>query len=276
MERATVRGVELAYEVVGEGDPVLLVAPVLADGFVPLMSQAALCDHHQLIRYHKRGWLESTHTPGPVTIAEHAADAAALLDHLGFETAHVVGHSSGAAVAAQLALDDPGKVHTLTLLELSLLSVPAGASFFQQLGPAFEAYEQGRHEEAVACFLSVVSGLDRSACSAVLERGAPGSPAHAVEDAETFFGVELPSLAAWTFGTGEAAAIGQPVLSVLGARTQPLWLEVAALLRDALPDVEEHTVDGVGHLLHLERPEPVARVVGDFLDRHPVDRGSPG
>jgi pimeloyl-ACP methyl ester carboxylesterase len=40
--------------------------------------------------------------------------------------AHIAGHSSGAAVAAQLALDDPATVRTLTLLELSLLSVPSG------------------------------------------------------------------------------------------------------------------------------------------------------
>ena len=54
--------------------------------------------------------------------------------------AHIAGHSSGAAVAAQLALDHPETVHTLILLELSLLSVPAGEAFLQQAGPAFEAY----------------------------------------------------------------------------------------------------------------------------------------
>ena len=36
MEIATVNGVELEYEVVGSGEPVLLISPVLADGFLPL------------------------------------------------------------------------------------------------------------------------------------------------------------------------------------------------------------------------------------------------
>ena len=58
-------------------------------------------------------------------IADHAADAAALLEHLGLRRAHIAGHSSGAAVAAQLTLDHPAVVRTLTLLELSLLSVPS-------------------------------------------------------------------------------------------------------------------------------------------------------
>src|SRR3954469_2900749 len=139
MKRATVNGVELEYEVVGSGEPVLFISPVLADGFLPLMSEPALADRYQLIWYHKRGWVGSTHTPPSVSVATHAADAAALLDHLGVPRAHIAGHSSGAAVAAQMALDTPERVSTLILLELSLLSVPSGAAFFEQAGPAFQA-----------------------------------------------------------------------------------------------------------------------------------------
>src|SRR3954467_13099963 len=143
MESAKVNGVVLEYEVVGSGEPVLLISPVLADGFLPLLSQPALADRYQLIRYHKRGWVGSTHTLPPVSVATHAADAAALLEHLDLPSAHIAGHSSGAAVAAQLAVDRPETANTLLLLELSLLSVPSGEAFFQQAGPAFEAYESG-------------------------------------------------------------------------------------------------------------------------------------
>ena len=107
MQSVTVNGVELEYEAIGRGEPVLLVSPVLADGFLPLVSEPALTDRYRCIRYHKRGWAGSTHTPPPVTIADHAADAAALLEHLGIRSAHIAGHSSGAAVALQLALDTP-------------------------------------------------------------------------------------------------------------------------------------------------------------------------
>src|SRR5260370_41525792 len=97
MQIAAINGVELEYEVVGSGEPVLLISPVLADGFLPLVQEPALADHYQLIRYHKRGWARSTHTPPPVSIADHAADAAALLDRLGLGRAHVAGHSAGPA-----------------------------------------------------------------------------------------------------------------------------------------------------------------------------------
>jgi pimeloyl-ACP methyl ester carboxylesterase len=268
VESVEVNGVELEYEATGSGEPVLLISPVLADGFLPLLSEPALADRYQLIRYHKRGWVGSSHTPPPVSVTDHAADAAALLDHLGLPRAHIAGHSSGAAVAAQLALDHPGSVHTLLLLELSLLSVPSGEAFLEQAGPAFEAYASGDHSRALAMFVTAVSALEWTACRALLEARIPGAVAQAVEDADTFFGVELPALTEWEFGPQQAAAIDRPVLSVLGSETLPLWLEVAEFLRSALPQVEELTVDGVGHLLHIQSPEPVARGMAEFLERN--------
>jgi pimeloyl-ACP methyl ester carboxylesterase len=270
VESVTVNGVELEYEVTGSGEPVLLISPVLADGFLPLLSEPALADRHLLIRYHKRGWVGSTHTPPPVSISDHAADAAALLDRLEIPRAHIAGHSSGAAVAAQLALDRPESVHTLVLMELSLLSVPSGESFLEGAGPAFEAYGSGDHSRALAMFMTLVSGLDWTACRALLDERVPGAVAQGVEDADTFFGIELPSLTEWQFGPEQAAAIDGPVLSVLGSQTERLWVEVADFLRRTLPQVEELKVEGVGHLLHIQRPEPVARGMAEFLKRNAI------
>jgi pimeloyl-ACP methyl ester carboxylesterase len=271
MDSATVNGVELEYEMTGSGEPVLLISPVLADGFLPLLSEPALADRYQLLRYHKRGWAGSSPTPTPVSVADHAADAAALLDHLGLPRAHIAGHSTGANAAAQLALDHPDTVHTLTLLEPWLLSLPSGQAVLQQAAPAFEAYRNGDHEAAWAIFLSVGSGLDWATCQALLEQRLPGAVAQAIKDADTFFGVELPALTEWQFGPRQAAAIDQPVLSVLGSQTQPLWLDVAAFLDSALPQVEECTIDGAGHLLHLQRPAAVARRMATFLERNAID-----
>jgi len=270
MDVAHINGVELEYEVVGSGEPVLLISPMLADGFAPLVTEPELADRYQLVRYHKRGWVGSTHTAGPVTIEEHAADAAALLDHLGVGRAHVAGHSSGAAVAAQLALDDPQRVHALVLLELTLFSVPSGAAFLAQAGPVLDAYEAGDHEGALAAFLSAVSGMTWEACRALLEERAPGMVAQAVKDADTFFIAELPGVIRWGLSAETASTIRRPVLSVFGTRTAQLWVDVADFLREALPDVEEAQIDGVGHLLHLERPAPVAHAIAEFLGRHPM------
>jgi pimeloyl-ACP methyl ester carboxylesterase len=272
MKIAQVNGVELEYDEVGSGEPVLLISSVLADGLVPLLAEPALIDRYRLIRYHKRGWCGSTHTTSPVGVATHAGDAAALLDHLGIGRAHIAGHSSGAAVAAQLALDEPDRIATLMLLEMSPLSMPSGLALVQSAAPVLEAFGAGDHEGAVAGFLSAASGLDWPTCRAVLDARVPGAVTDAVKDAETFFGVEIPALVEWTFGLSEAAAIRAPVLSMLGARTEPFWVDVAAFLRSSIDDVEERTIEDAGHLLHIEQPEAVARAIAEFLDRHPIDR----
>jgi pimeloyl-ACP methyl ester carboxylesterase len=268
MDHAKVNDVELEYEVRGAGEPVLLIDMLIADCFVPLLSEPALADPYQLIRYHKRGWRGSTRTAPPVSIGQHAADAAALLEHLGVQRAHIAGHSTGASIGAQLALDRPEKVHTLTLLEPTLLSLPRRGEFLQAAGPVFEAYRSGDHAGAFAMFVTAASGLEWQACRALLEEQIPGVVTQSIEDADTCFGVELPAVATWTFGPEQAAAIRRPVLSVIGAETEPMWVEIAAFLRSSLPDVEECTIDGVGHLLQIQRPEPVARAMAGFLARN--------
>jgi pimeloyl-ACP methyl ester carboxylesterase len=169
-----------------------------------------------------------------------------------------------------VALDYPERLHSLALLELLLLSLPAGQAFVETAAPVLEAYASGDHERALATFLSAVSGLDSRACQALLAERVPGAVENALADADTFFEVELPAIAEWRFEGEQAAAIDQPVLSMTGAETEPLWNEIADFLRTSLPRVEERTIEGVGHLLHIQRREPVARELARFLARHPI------
>ena len=270
MDRATLAGVELEYQVVGSGEAVLLIPPgPLADGFLPFLSQESLAERHRLIQYHRRGQAGSSQAAPPVSYAEQAGDAAGLLSHLGVGRAHVAGHSTGANIALQLALDRPELVQTLALLEPWLTASPSAPAFFERAGAPMEAYAAGEKESAMAGFISLASGLEWETSRAVIEDYVPGSVAQAIRDAETFCGVDLPALSAWEFGPENAAAISQPVLSVLGAETGRLFVEGAELLRSWLPHIEDLTVEGVGHLLQIQSPEPVARGIAEFFSRHP-------
>ena len=269
MERAIIDDIELEYEVSGEGEPVLLIGHVLADALLPLTTEPALAGY-QLVRYRKRGFGGSSPMPPPATIGQHAADAVALLKHLGLAPAHVIGASSGGSIALQLAVDHPDAAATLVLLEPSLLSLPSAQAVLAKAAPALEAYGDGRAADAVPMFLSAIGQMDRSECEALLEEHVPGAIARAVNDADALFGAEVPAVMAWSFGTAEGACIDVPVLSLRGADTDQLWLDIAALLRLCVRDVEECVVEGVGHLLQLQQPEPVARAIAEFLARHPM------
>lgn len=271
MDKAQPTGTDLQYDVTGSGDPVLLISTgPIADSFLPFVSEGALADRFRLIRYRQRRIGAGTRDPAPVSFEQHAADAAALLGQLGIRRAHVAGHSTGAAIALQLAFDRPDLVHTLALLEPTLMSVPSAAAFFEKAGPALAAYGSGDREAAMAGFLSVVCSLDWETCRAQVEKHVPGGAAQAIKDADNFFGSYLPALGAWQFGARQAAAISQPVLSVLGTRTERLFVDSHDLLHAWFPQIEDCVIEDAAHLLHLERPQPVARGVAEFFTRHPI------
>lgn len=271
MDLARFDGVELEYQMVGSGEPVLLIPPgPLADGFLPFLAPESLAERYRLIQYHRRGQAGSSHATPPVSYAEQAADAAGLLSYLGVSRAHVVGHSTGANIALQLALDRPDVVQTLALLEPWMTASPSAPAFFEQAGPPMEAYGSGEKETAMAGLLSLASGLEWDTTRGAIDEYVPGSAAQAIKDADTFCAVDLPALTAWEFGSEDAAALSQPILSVVGADTGRLFLEGAALLRSWLPNVEELTVKDAGHLLQIQRREPVARGIADFFARYPI------
>jgi pimeloyl-ACP methyl ester carboxylesterase len=274
MEKANVNGVEWEYELKGSGEPVLLISTgPIADSFLPLFSEKTLVERYRLIRYRQRGLDRSTNGRAPVGFAEHAADAAGLLGHLGVHRAHVAGHSTGAAIALQLAVDRPDIVHTLALLEPPLVGAPGAGAFFEKAGPALAAYGSGDRAGAMAKFLSVVCGLDWETCQRVIEKHVPGGVARAMTNGDNFFGSYLPALNAWPFGPEQARSVSQPVLSVLGTETERWFVDGHELLHTWFPQVEDCRIEGVGHLLHIQRPEPVARGVAEFLARHPMKEG---
>lgn len=268
MNKTKINGFELEYDVKGNGAPLLLISTgPIADSFQPFLRDKALTDRFRTIAYHQRGQAGSPRAAAsePVSFEQHAADAAALLRHLEVRRAHVAGHSTGALIALQLALDAPDLVHTLTLLEPPLTAAPGAAAFFDKAAPALQAHRAGDAAGAMEKFLSVVSGLDWPTCRALLQKHVPGGAAQVMKDADTFFGSYLPALQQWQFGAAQAATIAKPVLSVLGTQTERWFVDSHALLQAWFPRLHEQKIAGVGHLLHLQDPEPVSSSVAAWL-----------
>ena len=91
-----------------------------------------------------------------------------------------------------------------------------------------------------------------------------------MKDVDNFFGSYLVALNQWKFGPKQAATIAQPVLSVLGTETEQRFLEGHELLHSWFSRIEDCKIEGVGHLLHMQRPERVLSNLGGWLARHPI------
>jgi pimeloyl-ACP methyl ester carboxylesterase len=176
MEHATINRTRLDYETTGAGEPVLFIyGAFVADLFRPVIDQPGLAGYRR-IHYHRRGYAGSSSAAGPVTISAVAADAAALLEHLGVARAHVVGHSYGGAVALQLAIDALERVHTLALVEPALMAGASAPVYRESLAASAQRYRHDDPAAVVDAFLKArlpAAGLDPAGGGRRPARGHP-------------------------------------------------------------------------------------------------------
>jgi pimeloyl-ACP methyl ester carboxylesterase len=270
MQRLRVDGVELEYQAEGVGEPVVLIhGGVLTDGLSPLASEPALAKQHRVISYHRVGYAGSSRAQGDVEIVDQAAHCLALLHHLDVEQAHVVGHSSGAMIALQLAHDAPDSVATLALLELPDFQLPSSADFGQTvLGPSFQRYGGGDKAGAVDSFMRGVCGP--SSWEAGKHALPEGALDQATVDADTFFGVEAPSTQRWQLEEA-ASGVAAPVLVVMGAlspEVHPVYTEAHDAMLRRFPQAESYVLPEATHLLQLQNPGDLAAALAGFIGRH--------
>lgn len=268
MECLQIDDAQIEYEVRGQGEPVLLIhLSVIADGLAyPLFARPEIASRYQLIHFHRRGYGNSTLGSVPLTAAREAADAAALLRHLRIRRAHVVGHSFGGQIALQLAVDAPSLVHSLALLEPSLHAVQDAQDRLQQLfAPLIDAYRIGDKRKALELFSDRIFG---PGWQAIVEQAVPGGIEQGVRDFDTFMQEQAP-IQEWQFGPEQAAAISQPMLSILGVYTSPFMKAGRARLHDLFPQVEDCDIEST-HLLQMKEPAAVANGLAAFFSRHPI------
>lgn len=127
--RVEVNGMQMYYEVSGDGDPLVILHGAYMN--IPSMGGivARLAETHKVYALEFQGHGRTTDIDRPITYPNLADDVAAFMDAVGLERADVFGYSMGAAAGLQLAIRHPEKV-----ARLAAASVAYDASGWQ---PAF-------------------------------------------------------------------------------------------------------------------------------------------
>src|SRR4051812_1767795 len=131
---------------------------------------------------------------------------------------------------------------------------------------AQNTYDHGDKIGAVDAFLTGVVGINYHA---ILNEYLPGAFELAVTDVDTFFEVEAPALREWRFTPEDAHSIKQPMLSVLGADSAPIFHEVHQFLKNWMQRTDELRLPNTTHALQYMNPAGVAEGLARFLARHP-------
>ena len=268
-------GVDLCYQTFGDpdGDPLLLIMGL---GGPMTWWPAALCEDlaergFYVVRYDNRDTGRSTvltervsrgalvrgflgrRVRPPYTIPDLAGDAAALMDHLGWDSAHVAGVSMGGMIAQTLAVEEPSRVRSLT----SIMSTTGRRTVGWQdprLLPVLLASRKPGRDAYVDGSLRVSRLI--------------GSPGYREDESitrargeETFdrgvhtAGVQRQMLAVVTQPdrTERLRALRVPTLVIHGLADRMVHVSGGRATAAAVPGAELLTIDGMGHDL----PEPL-------------------
>jgi pimeloyl-ACP methyl ester carboxylesterase len=269
---ADANGARLYYEVYGEGEPLLLITGLGMNHLRWADEVPVYAPEFKVIVFDPRGTGQSSFPEGvELTMALMADDAAALLDALGVDAAHVYGSSLGGMVAQEMTLRHPEKVRSLILGA----TTPGGPHSIPSEDWAVAALAAGLTQGVTAPnFLEIFFSPGylaehRSEAIAWFERTAGGTPTppqvyvaqmQAVAGHDTYD--RLPSITA-------------PTLVLDGADDPIFPAENARILAERIPGAELILLEGARHTFRLEKPAEADAAALDFLRRHAGQAAAP-
>ena len=265
MPSVTRDGVTIDYAVDGnpEGPTVLLLEGLGYGRWMWRWLAEALGDDYEVLRPDNRGTGDSDVPEGPYTVAEMAADAAAVLDDRGVDAVHVCGASMGGMIAQELALTDD-RVASVTLLCTSPGGDDAVPTPSEVQEHIFSAPEDADSRERIRYLMepAVSDGFyDREPdlVDRIVDWRLAGDA--------TPTGREAQAAAVAAFDASDRlGGLSAPTLVLHGTADRVLPVGNADVLADSLPHAEVELFDGGPHLFFVEERERVNDRVRTFLD----------
>ena len=249
----------LYYERTGQGPAMLWVHGMCGDADVWADQARRFANRCSCVRYDRRGHSRSARGDAPVSGARHADDIAELIAGLDLAPCLLVGSSSGAVIALDVALRHPQLLRGVVLSEppLFCLLPDRGRALVDEMIPNVErALASGGPSAAVDAFFTLVcpglwSSIDEDKKGRYRANADIG-----------FTDLRAPSL---DVTTAELAAIELPVLVIAGDISHLVLRSVAHRLAETLPDVRYVEITGSGHVTYAEQPGDFAVAVSSFI-----------
>ena len=260
-------GTTIAYDVHGDGVPLLFIHEFAGDMYSWDQQVAALSPEFKCIRYSARGYHPSE-VPGPGAYSQALAveDAMAVLDAAGAGQAHVVGLSMGGYTTANLAAQHPDRVLSATLAGCGWGSDPRTREKFvaESLGLASRLREQG-WQALAAQYASGPTRIQlKTKDENAWEHFRTNLAGHSSEgSASTMEGVQStrPSLDDLIPGL---KASNRPTLIMTGDEDDGC-IEANFRLKKALPAASWTVFPRTGHTINLEEPERFSETLRAFI-----------
>jgi pimeloyl-ACP methyl ester carboxylesterase len=257
-------GASIAYEVVGNGPPIVFIqgVGVPASGWRPQLDGMAERCHCASID--NRGMGASSPAPGELRISQMAADALAVMDDLGWSSAHVVGHSVGGLVAQELALVARPRVRSLTLMCTFLRGPQAARMEPWIVWTGLRTYLGTRRMRRRAFLEIVLSAEERRTRDLDAEAARLGQLfGRDLADASPMAMRQLRAAAKYDASGRLAALAGLPTLVLSGAHDRLALSAYGRALAAAIPGAVFREADAA-HGLPLTRQQEV----NDLLVEH--------
>ena len=213
----------------------------------------ALAAAFRVIRPDMRGHGGTEVTKGPYSMAQLAADALAVLDALGVQTADVTGLSIGGLIAQALAHQAPGRVRSLILMDTAM-AIPPASLWHER---AATVRKQGMAAIADAVIVRWVTPDAPPHASAPLREILLASPP------EGYAGAAEAIAAADLTASTRALDVRTLVLVADGDQATPL--ASAEAIRDAIAGAKLEVIAGASHIPTAEQPAAVAGAMLRFL-----------
>jgi pimeloyl-ACP methyl ester carboxylesterase len=263
MPLVSIGELQLHYQRRGSGPPLLLIMGATGDGDHFAALAELLADDFTVVSYDRRG---NSRSPRPVgwsstSAEEQADDAAALLGALGLAPAAVFGTSIGATIALCLAMRHPDAVRGVALHEPAMLSLARRPQEVQQRLAALvrEGMAAGGPTTALERFWLSVSD---EANWRALE---PGLRARMLENADTFFTVELGPLGSYRPDEAALGALRVPVELLVSDLSAPFRAEIADWLAERIGAPVRRTPGT--HTPYHDHPRELVEAIRPFLWR---------